>query len=238
MGQALDQLRKSRIRVVGKKSSPERLAKFLDVLADVGVMTTAAMAAGFTTTSAKYYMQKARDGEPGFVNVKWRDTEGPFDELVQEALEEAVSKVESCVFHRATGYQEVQVHQGRIQYETDYDALALGAEPGSWDSFLKDKDGKRIPVTVTKQSEDLQMFILKARRPDIYGAKSQVEMLHRGGVMVVTAPAKSSADLEARAKRMQSEAVEVEFIEIEDEPEAEPVAAAAAPPSDGGDGLS
>lgn len=227
MGQGLETLRKSRLRVVGKKSSPERLRKFLDTLASVGVMTAACRAAGFSTTSAKYYMAKAADGDPAFV-LTWGDTEGPFNELVQVALDNSIENVEACAFHRATGYKEVQVHQGRIQYEIDYEAVALGAEPGSWDSFLKDENGRRVPVTVTKQSEDLQMFILKARRPDIYGAKSQVDVLHRGGVMVVTAPAKTSADLEARAAKMKAAdaAVEVEFIEIEDEPV----------PADGGDG--
>lgn len=216
MGQGLDTLRKSRLRVVGKKYSPERLLKFLEILAKVGVLTEASRQAGFSVTSAKYYIAKSVNGDPGFV-LTWNGVEGPFHEHVQAALSMAVEDIEAGAFHRAKGYQEVQVFQGRIQYEIDYDAIALGAEPGSYDAILKDKSGKPIPVTVTKQSEDLQIFILKKHKPDIYGDKTQVDVLHRGGVMVVTAPAKSSAELEARAKRMATEAVEVEFIEVEPE---------------------
>lgn len=233
MGQGLDTLRKSQVRVVGKKSNPERLRVFLDTLADSGVINAAARRAGFSPTSAKYYIQKAADGDPAFV-IRWRDVEGPFNELVQAAIADSLGRVEECAFRRATGYKEVQVHQGRVQYEIDYDAIALGAEPGSWESFLKDKNGKRVPVTVTKQSEDLQMFILKKRLPDIYGDKSQVEMLHRGGVMIVTAPVKTSKDLEEKARRMAEEPVEVEFIEVEDEPV--PAAASDGAGDGGGDG--
>lgn len=231
MGTAMDTFRKSRLRVVGKKSNPERLRKFLDTLADVGVLTTAAKKAGFSTETAKNYIQKAAEGDPAFVLI-WGDTEGPFNEHVKSALTMAVDRVEECVWRRATGYEEIQVFQGRIQYQIDYDAIKLGAEPGTYEAILKDKNGKPVPVTVTKQSEDLQLAILKAHRPEVYGAKTQVDVIHRGGVMVVAAPARSSAELEARAKKMAAEAVEVEFVEIEDEP----VPAAAAPPGDGGDG--
>lgn len=219
MGQALDTLRKSRVRVVGKKYSPERLIKFLDILKQVGVLTEAARQAGFSVTSAKYYMAKSANGDAGFM-LKWGDVEGPFHELVQIALDTAIENIEACAFRRATGYLEPQVHQGRVQYEIDHDAIALGAEPGSWDAIKKDKSGKPIPVTVEKQSEDLQMFILKARRPEIYGNKSQVDVMHRGGVMVITAPARSSGELEKWAKSVSEEPTDVEFIEIEDEPEA------------------
>src|SRR4051812_31954140 len=109
MGQALELLRKSRIRVVGKKSSPERLRKFLDILSTVGVMTEAAKQAGFSVTSAKYYMAKAENGDDGFTAVRWGDIEGPFHELVKIALEMAIERVEANVFHRANGYKEVQV---------------------------------------------------------------------------------------------------------------------------------
>lgn len=218
MGTALDTLRKSRVRVIGKKYSPDRLLKFLDTLANVGVLTEAAKQAGFSVTSAKYYMAKSENGDPGF-ELKWHDIEGPFHELVRIALDMAIERVEACAFQRATGYLEPQVHQGRVQYEIDHDMIALGAEPGSWDAILKDASGKPVPVTVEKQSEDLQMFILKARRPDIYGNKSQVDVLHRGGVMVVAAPARTSAELEQRAKRINEEVVDVEFIEVEDQDE-------------------
>jgi hypothetical protein len=216
MGQALDLLRKSRIRIVGKKSSPARLLKFLDILAKVGVVTEAARQAGFCTTSAKYYMAKAENNDPGFV-LTWGNIQGPFHELVKIALDMALENIEANVFRRANGYLVPQVHQGRVQYEIDHDAIALGAVPGSWDAILKDtKTGKPIPVTVEHQSEELQMFILKARRPDIYGNKSQVEMTMRGGVMVVGPPARTSEELARRAKKL-NEPVDVDFIEVEDE---------------------
>lgn len=215
MGQGLELLRKSRIRIVGRKYSPERLVKFLNILASVGVLTEAARQAGFSVTSAKYYMAKSENNDPGFV-LTWGDVEGPFHELVKIAIEMAVERVEANVFRRANGYLEPQVHQGRVQYEIDYDAIALGAEPGSWEAILKDDKGKPIPVTVERQSEDLQQFILKSRRPDIYGNKSQVDMVMRGGVMVVSAPARTSDELARRAKKL-NQPVDVEFIEVEDD---------------------
>lgn len=232
MGQALELLRKSRIRIVGKKSSPANLLKFLNTLASVGVVTEAAKQAGFHPTMAKYYAAKSENGDPGFI-LTWDGVEGPFHELFKIALEMAVERVEGNVFRRANGYQEVQVHQGRVQYEIDHEAIALGAEPGSWDAILKDPlTGKPIPHTVEKQSEDLQMFILKARRPDIYGNKSQVDMIMRGGVMVVAAPARTSDELARRAKKL-NEPVDVEFIEIEDDEEADAANATSRPEGDG-----
>lgn len=232
MGQALELLRKSRIRIIGKKSSPERLRKFLDILSTVGVVTEAAKQAGFSVTSAKYYMAKAENGDAGFTDVRWGDIEGPFHELVKIALEMAVERVEANVYRRANGYNEVQVHQGRVQYEIDHDAIALGAEPGSWDAILKDPITKKpIPVVVEKQSEDLQMFILKARRPDIYGNKSQVDMVMRGGVMIVGPPARTSEELAKRAKKL-NEPVDAEFIEIEDDPEQQAAEQAEVPAGD------
>lgn len=218
MGKALDVMRKSHVRIVGRKSSPERLVKFLDTLKKVGVLAEAARQAGFTTWTAKWYMAKSENGDPGFI-LKWGDIEGPFHELVRIALDTAVENIEACAFHRASGYREVQVHQGRIQYEIDHDAIALGATPGSWDAIKKDENGKPVPVTVEKQSEDLQMFILKTRLPEIYGNKQQIDVLHRGGVMVITAPARSSADLEKQAQKMNEKTIDVEFIEVEDEEE-------------------
>lgn len=218
MGKALETLRKSRLRVVGKKNTPERLIKFLNSLKSVGVICEAAKRAGFSVTTAKYYMAKSENGDPGFI-VTWGDIEGPFHELVQVALDTAVENIEACAFHRAAGYKEVQVYQGRVQYETDHEAIALGATPGSWDAILKDETGKPVPVTVMKQSEDLQMFILKTRRPEIYGNKQQIDVMHKGGVMVITAPARSSVDLEKQSKLMNDEVMDVEFIEVEDEEE-------------------
>jgi hypothetical protein len=220
MGQGLETLRRSRLRVIGKKSSPENLRRFLDSLARIPVMAEACRQAGFGKTSAKYYIEKSKNGDPGF-DIRWGDAEGPFHEHVQVALDIGRELVETCMFTRATGYKEVQLYQGRVQYEIDYDMIALGAEPGSWDAILKDKNGKPIPVTVMKQSEDLQMFIMKAHKPDIYGAKAQLDVTLKGGVMVVTGPARTSAELEAIEKKMQGEVVDVEFIEVEDEPDAD-----------------
>lgn len=217
MGQALDKLRKSRVRVVGKKSSPERLRRFLDSLVKTGVVAEAERQAGWLSTStAPLYMAHSENGDPGFV-LTWNGLEGPFHELVKIALKTAVENIEACAWKRALGYLEPQVHQGRVQYEIDHDMIALGAEPGSWDAILKDENGKPVPVTVERQSEDLQMFILKKRLPEIYGDKTQVDVLHRGGVMVVTTPARSSAELEKRAKQVNEEIIDVEFIEAEEE---------------------
>lgn len=218
MGQALELLRKSRIRVVGRKYSPARLVRFLDTLSNIPVLAEACRQAGFSPTSAKYYLAKSENGDPGFL-IQWGDVEGPFHELYKIALETGTDRVEANAFKRANGYNEVLTHQGRVQYEIDHDAIALGAEPGSWDAIKKDAKGKPIPCMVEKQSEDLMQFILKARRPDIYGNKSQVDMIMRGGVMVVSARAKTSAELLQRAKKL-NEAVDVDFIEIDDEADA------------------
>jgi hypothetical protein len=218
MGRALEQLKRSRVRVVGKKSHPNNLRKFLNELERTGVWSWACDKAGFSTTASKYYVAKSEDGDAGFF-IQWRDVEGPFHELVQIALNNAVDRIEGHAFHRASGFQEVLTHKGHVTYEVDWDKVNLeGAIPGTAASFKLDEHGRPIPATVEKQSEDLQMFILRARKPEIYGQKAQLDVNHKGGVLVVGTRAKSSEEHEAAEKVfLEKPILDVEFREVADD---------------------
>ncbi len=80
------------------------------------------------------------------------------------------------------------------------------------------------------------LAVLKAWRRDRYGQKDQLDVLHRGGVMVITAPARSSAELEQRAQRVMSEPIDVEFIEAP-EPDAPTLSSSTAASTDDSDFL-
>lgn len=215
MGQALELYKRSRLRVVGRKYSPERLRKFLDTFARTPVMKTAALAAGFCVGSAHYYLEKSKAGDPGFV-ITWRNMEGPFHEHFVIAEQEGVGRVEHNMFVRANGYQKPLTHQGRVQYQLDPRLLAIGFTGP--EAYLLDKDGKPVPESVEEWDRELMMFIMKARRPEVYGNKpQQIDVRHTKVGVLVVGTRKTAKELEEAYSGPQ-EIPEVEFTVIEDEP--------------------
>lgn len=213
MGQALETLKKSRVRVIGKKSSPERLRKFLDAMSRLPVLAEACRQAGFHPTTAKYYIKKAADGDPAFI-VAWQEIEGPLDELFEIAEAMGLQTVEAEAYKRAIGYDEPLVDRGRVIYRQDPELVALGFT--GMDAYLLDKDNKPIPESVHRQSEDLMKFILERRDPK-YMSKQQIDVTNKQHVMVIGVRAKTSAELEEREKQLAKAPIDVEFREVEPE---------------------
>jgi hypothetical protein len=73
----------------------DRLVKFLDSLAVIPIMATAAHQAGFSSTVAHYYIAKSENGDPGFT-VMWGGVEGPFHEQVKVALDRGIDRIEKA----------------------------------------------------------------------------------------------------------------------------------------------
>ncbi len=205
----------------GKKNTPERLRLLLNQVTQLPNVTRACGVAGISSSTLRYWLAKSAKGQPGDgFDVEYEDQMARFHEHWFEAIQTGVQMVEDAYMNRAiNGYWETLHHQGRVAYQFDQDLLNLGLT-GS-DAYLLDEDGKPIPERIEHQDPEVMRDVLRARRRDVWGLREQIDVMHKGGVMVVTGPARTSAELEARARRMEKEAetaTEVEFIEIEDEP--------------------
>lgn len=85
---------------------------------------------------------------------RWRDSDPAFKIRFDDALNTALDKVESALMHRAVeGTMEYVVSAGRI---------------------MTDSQGN--PLKVFKYSDVAAIALLKARRRDIFGDKSTVDM--------------------------------------------------------------
>lgn len=176
-------------RAVGKKNSPARLKAILKHIINMPVTSDACMLAGISVSTLKYWLQKSSEGLEGdgfdVVFNEGQETEEKirFHDAWDEAMIAGVERLEKAAITRAMGYKEPLTFQGRVIYKQDPILLALGMT--GMDAYLLDDDGKPVPETVLKQDPDLMMFILKARKPETYGNKQQIDVNHRGGVLVV-----------------------------------------------------
>lgn len=189
-------------RAIPKKNTPERLQRLLNAVSENAVANSACLRAGISGSTLKYWLQKSLEGRPGdgFDITLGENDESEaedntirFHEAWDLAMLAGVENVEASVMKRAVGYREVLTYQGRVIYQVDPRLVALGYEGA--EAYLTDKFGAPIPETVEKMDPDLAMFILKARKPQVYGNKSQVDVNVRGGVLVVGAVVKDAADL-------------------------------------------
>ncbi len=200
----------------GKKSSPERMRLFLDKLTEWPNVSKAALLSGVTYQSIRYWLKKSATGQPGDgFDLQYADELKRFHEHYEDARDGGIQKVEDAYIERAVaGYYETLHHQGQVKYQFDEDLIALG-ETGP-DAYLRDENGKPVPERIHHQDPEVMLAVLKAWRRDTYGQHDTLDIMHKGGVMVVTAPAKSSAELEQRERAGLGEAVDVEFIEVKD----------------------
>lgn len=181
-----------------KKFSQERLKRLLDACAEMPVANSACMRANVHMTTLKYWLQKSSEGKPGDgFDIDYGEGDDKisirFHDAWDAAMVAGVEAVEAATIQRAKGYREVLTFQGRVKYQEDPKLLALGLTGA--EAYLLDDFGAPIPETVLRQDPDLMMFILKARKPDVYGNKQQVDVTHRGGVLVVGMTAASPSDL-------------------------------------------
>lgn len=203
---------------VGRKNSPERMRVLLKKLIEFPNVTKAASFAGIAYTTLSYWLKKSSTGHPGDgFDLEFGEETKRFHEHYEDAHQAGIQMVEDAYVERAlSGYYETLHHQGRVAYQYDQELIDLGFS--GTEAYLRDEHGKPIPERIQHQDPEVMLSVLKAWRRDRYGQHDKLDVNVHGGVMVVTAPAMSSADLEAREARMKLRPVDVEFREVaEDE---------------------
>lgn len=206
MGEAargvLERSRSYPVNQAAKKNTPERLQRLLDYAAEMPVGSDAARRAGISYSTLKYWLQKSLEGVPGdgfdmLLGVEDETGDGEdgnsirFHNAWDAAMEQGVGLVERATFTRAGGYWEPLTYQGRVIYRISpaaYDLAELLGEdvdernPANW---LRDANGAPVPESVWKMDPDLAQFILKTRKPLVYGNKATLDVNVKGGVLVV-----------------------------------------------------
>ena len=216
-----------------RKNTPENLKRLLSYVAEMPVASDAARRIGIDYGTLKYWLQKSLEGRPGDgfdITLGEGDESANEDDTVRfhEAWDSAmlvgVGRGETATIRRASGYDEVLTYQGRVQYKLDPLKVAiarmLGEAEDSAECYLLDGFGTPVPETVWKMDPDLAMFILKTRRPDLYGNKATVDVNVRGGVLVIPMRAVSSEALnviEEEYRREDTPAVEFDDTEDDDQ---------------------
>lgn len=176
-----------------KKNTPDRLKRLLSYIAETPVTNSACLRAAISVSTLKYWLQSSKEGAPGdgydieLGEDDETDDRGGrfvrFHDAWDAAMEAGVEKLETVIINRAMGYREPLTYQGRIIYQVDPDLVALGYE--GMEAYLRDENGVPVPESVWKMDPDLAMFILKARKPQVYGAKASLDVNVRGGVLVI-----------------------------------------------------
>jgi hypothetical protein len=113
----------------------------------------------------------------------WRRDMPDFARDWDEALKIGVTALEDEAHRRAfEGVQEPLVHKGQFTYQVE-DVLGEDGQPVISEATLepvrrirRDKDGNPMVATVTKASDTLAIFLLKAHNPEKYRDNSRVEM--------------------------------------------------------------
>lgn len=191
-----------------KKNKPELMKRALLYVSQIPVTADCARRLGKSPTTLNYWLQKSRDGAPGDgfdVDLGPNDENGTpdntirFHEAWDIAMTAGVENVEAITMRRATGYDETLTYQGRVQYKYDPAKLAESRELGLPEyvpeNYLLDEWGAPVPETVYKMDPDLAMFILKARKPQVYGNRASLDVNVKGGVLVVGMQATSPEEL-------------------------------------------
>lgn len=216
-----------------RKNTQERLNRILQYAASMPIDADVCRRAEISITTLKYWLQKSLEGMPGDgfdIALGDNDENGTddntirFHEAYESAMRIGVEAVEAVGHIRATGYQEPQVYKGRVQYKLDpvkveaFTDLGLAIDERDPALWLRDEAGAPVAETVTKIDPDLLMFILKARKPQVYGQKATMDVNVRGGVLVVPMRAIAPGELnEAEEKFRKLGRPNVTFEEGDDE---------------------
>lgn len=202
-------------RVKGDKFSQDRMFRVLKSLATMPVVGDACTMAGIHRHTLGQWIVKSRIGIPGdMYDLKMGDDTIRFHEAYDYAMEDGLDSVERAMMQRALGYLEPLTFQGRVIYKIDPRLVGLGLP--DMETYLLDENGKPVPETVMKQDPDLMQFIMRCRRKGVYGNKTEVDVNHRGGVLVVGAKAVDGKLLNVEEVEFRKNAVEVEFEEVDD----------------------
>lgn len=207
----------SRVVGVGRRNSPKCMEGLCRRIQAFPNITHACAFAGITYGTLRYWLERSAKGRVGDgFDLTLDEVTKRFHEHWEDSIDAGTQMVEDAFKERALhGYYETLSDKGRVQYQYDKDLLAIGLVGP--DAYLLDEDGKPIPERIHHQDPDVMQAVLKAFRRDRYGQHDKLDVTHRGGVMVVTAPALTSKELEDREKRHTEAPIEVEFREVEPE---------------------
>ena len=201
---------------VGRKSSPATLKSILKRISNVTHISEACRAHNIVYSTLRYWIKRSTEGKVGDGwDVEFNGVVDRFHNHYWAAIECGVQKSVDEIMKRGHGYEEVLHHHGHVTYRDDEELVRLGATPGTPEAWLRDENGRPIPETVTKQSEECLMFIAKAHRPEIYGTKVNMTVEKRIGVLVVGTK-RDAKNLEDTYGGKQ-EILDVEFTEVENE---------------------
>lgn len=124
----------------------------LDALAEMPVLSYAAMAAGIDRSTLFRERQKDR----------------AFAAEVEQAMEAGIDRAEQEAFRRAViGWEEPVVDKGRLAYR--YERVVDDQGQVSFTPLL-DAQGQPLPLTIRKHSDTLLVTVLRARRRE-YGTE-------------------------------------------------------------------
>lgn len=206
----------AQLSVVGRKNSPERMTLLLNKVMQFPQMHHACAMAGIVYSTLRYWLVKSEKGKIGDgFDLEYAEETKRFHEHFYDARDAAVQMVEDAFWQYGMGHYEILSDKGRVMYQIDEDLVALGFTGTA--AYLRGDDGKPIPERIEKQDPDVMLAVLKAWRRDKYGQHANVDVTHRGGVLVVGVRARDQKEIEQREKDYLNEALNVEFREVVDE---------------------
>lgn len=214
MGEAsrgvLERSRSYPVSRAAKKNTPERFARLLSNIADIPMASDAARRAGISFSQLKYWLQKSLEGFSGDgYDVALPDGEDNgtpnnterFHLAWDNAMRVGLGRAEKAAWALGVGYNEVQSHKGRVQYQIDPDKyelfvlLGVPIDERNPQLWLRDEFDAPVPETIFKQDPDMLKWILENRIPKEYGKRATVDMNVTGGVLVVGMRAATSEAL-------------------------------------------
>jgi len=200
----------------GRKNTPERMRYFLNKLLEIANVTRACGLSGIAYPTLRYWLEKSENGTAGDgYDLEYAGDMKRFHQHYYDTRDAAIQMVEDAYVDRAIrGYYEVLSDNGRVVYQIDPELDALGFEGP--DAYLRDDEGRPIPERILHQDPEVQLQVLRAWRRDKYGAREQVDVTVRGGVMVVGARLKDPKEIEKMEQQLLAP-IEVEFREVEDD---------------------
>lgn len=175
-------------------------------------------------TSLKYWLTKSELGKPGDgfdmetgdLDDAGKPIKQRFHETFADAMANGIDTAEKAAWKLVHGQPEVLTDRGHVQYKISPLAIALGLTAADPAFYERDEFGAPIPETILKQDPDMIRFMLKAHRPDVYVPGQKIDVTHRGGVLILTAPLKTSKDFDENIPNKVAEIQDVEFEEVDD----------------------
>lgn len=157
---------------------------FLEALRNMPVLRHACEAAGVDPATA----------------WRARQADEEFEAQVKEAMECGIDRAEQAAFSRAVdGWHEPVIDKGRLAYAYERTVDEDGKE--SYRPIL-DANGQPVPLTIRKHSDQLLQFVLKGRRRNVFGDKTELTGANGGPVAMLDETKKAAriAALMAMAK--------------------------------------